>query len=393
MAEVNAGRVMILPLGNYNSATPYKVLDLVTYDGNSWLCRQDCTGVTPSDSASQFWQKFGSSVSIATVNTAGIVRPDGATITILADGTISVPIATINSLGLCRPDGQTIAINENGTISAQVAGALASLTDVQINSATQGQILQFDVTAGKWKNVTKQWLTELEQMEDVDIDTSTLANGQTLVYNSVTNKWENGSISSYPKLNDIPTVMANTQAGKVVDALVDKNVISGMSSNLETINSAASQNYTAGDIIYCTDGRWYTADVDITSGTTLVVGTNVTHTTQQVINTNLTQSLNGKLDGEWHLEVADSTSAYTMTHDFNEILVFTAVSANGDSTTLGYQAHFIKGKSAQVRSGYYASTQNFGISNINYNATTGVVDGTIISSGTTVTTYKTIYYR
>ena len=236
MAEVNAGRVMILPLGNYNSATPYHVLDLVYYNGSSWLCRQECTGVTPTDSATAYWQKFGAAVSVATITTAGIVRPDGATVLVAADGTISIPVAELNKLGIVKPDGTTIVVDANGTLSARVAGALSALTDVNISQATQGQILQYDVTTQKWKNVSKTWLTELEQMEDVDIDTSTLANGQALIYNATSGKWGNAAISQYPKLDTVEQVMANTQSGKVADALTIKE-----------INTNLTQQLTASD--------------------------------------------------------------------------------------------------------------------------------------------------
>lgn len=244
MAEVNAGRVMILPLGNYNSATPYHVLDLVYYNGSSWLCRQECTGVTPTDSATAYWQKFGAAVSVATITTAGIVRPDGATVLVAADGTIGIPTAELNKLGIVKPDGTTIVIDANGTLSAQVAGALSALTDVNISQATQGQILQYDVTTQKWKNVSKTWLTELEQMEDVDIDTSTLANGQALIYNATSGKWENANISQYPKLDTVEQIMANTQSGKVADALTIKEINTALTQEISDIESVIGGDYS-----------------------------------------------------------------------------------------------------------------------------------------------------
>lgn len=222
MAEVSAGRILIMAVGNYNAATPYEPLDLVAYNDESWLCRKACTGVTPTAQASEYWQKFGSAVGIATVTNTGVVRPDGSSIKIIADGTISVPTATGEALGLVKPDGSTITIDANGTLTANAAGALSDLTDVDITSASQGQILQYNVTSHKWENVTKQFLTELEQMADVDIDNSTLADGQALIYDVATGKWQNKAIAQYPKLDTTEQVMANTQSGKVVDGLAIK---------------------------------------------------------------------------------------------------------------------------------------------------------------------------
>ena len=233
MSEVSAGRILIMAVGNYNAATPYEPLDLVAYNDESWLCRKACTGVTPTAQASEYWQKFGSAVGIATVSNTGIVRPDGSSIKIIADGTISVPTATGEALGLVKPDGSTITIDANGTLTANAAGALSDLTDVNISSASQGQILQYNVTSHKWENVTKQFLTELEQMLDVDIDNSTLADGQALIYDVATGKWQNKAIAQYPKLDTVEQVMANTQSGKVADALA-----------IKTMNTAAVKKFS-----------------------------------------------------------------------------------------------------------------------------------------------------
>lgn len=42
------------PRGQYNASTAYSVLDLVFYNGVSWICRQACTGKTPSNGT--YWQ-------------------------------------------------------------------------------------------------------------------------------------------------------------------------------------------------------------------------------------------------------------------------------------------------------------------------------------------------
>lgn len=66
-------------------------------------------------------------VNVATAAAAGIVKPDGTTITIKADGTISakqtesVGIATTSEAGLVKPDGDTVTIQADGTLSAKQA--------------------------------------------------------------------------------------------------------------------------------------------------------------------------------------------------------------------------------------------------------------------------------
>ena len=44
------GRILIIPKGNYDPATPYNSLDLVRYDFKSWLCKTDgIIGITPTE--------------------------------------------------------------------------------------------------------------------------------------------------------------------------------------------------------------------------------------------------------------------------------------------------------------------------------------------------------
>ena len=44
------GRILIIPKGNYDPATPYNSLDLVRYDSKSWLCKTaGIIGITPTE--------------------------------------------------------------------------------------------------------------------------------------------------------------------------------------------------------------------------------------------------------------------------------------------------------------------------------------------------------
>ena len=54
----NAGRILILPKGEYNASTTYSMLDLVTYNNASWVCKKTAVGIAPSDANSEYWQKM-----------------------------------------------------------------------------------------------------------------------------------------------------------------------------------------------------------------------------------------------------------------------------------------------------------------------------------------------
>ena len=63
-----------------------------------------------------------SNIDTATVQKAGIVKPDGETITVDEDGTIhgsaKVNVATEENTGVVKPDGETITVDEDGTLRA-----------------------------------------------------------------------------------------------------------------------------------------------------------------------------------------------------------------------------------------------------------------------------------
>ena len=142
---VNAGRILIMPQGDWNALTTYDMLDLVAYNGVAYLARQTSIGQNPStDTSMTYWQPFGSASSIATTTSPGLVMPDGETIEIDGTGLINVNI-----------DNNTLVYDSvNGYLKAVVSSALSDLTDVNIASATNGQALVYNSTSSKWENAT-----------------------------------------------------------------------------------------------------------------------------------------------------------------------------------------------------------------------------------------------
>lgn len=272
---VSAGRILILPQGTWDNATMYNMLDLVAYNGISWLCKRQCVGITPSATATEYWQQFGSSAPIASTTVAGLVMPDGQTITInTTTGAIAVPTATAAALGLVKVDGTSITIDANGVISS-AGGNLSNLGDVAITSLANGQVLIWNQTNQKWQNGTIAGA--LSALSDVTITSAT--DGQILVYDATEQKWKNATAQA---------TLSNST--KPIQTKVVKDMASDV---IETLSAEASQAYSAGDLIMCSNGKWYKAITDISQNQTLTAGGNVEETSQRALNTNLTQSLNG----------------------------------------------------------------------------------------------------
>ena len=54
----NAGRILIIPRGQYNANEVYEMLDLVNYNGTSWLAKKHSCGIFPSTESSEYWFDF-----------------------------------------------------------------------------------------------------------------------------------------------------------------------------------------------------------------------------------------------------------------------------------------------------------------------------------------------
>jgi hypothetical protein len=54
----SAGRILIIPKGNYNAETTYEPLDLVFHGDTSRLAKKNAVGIEPSDANSEHWFKM-----------------------------------------------------------------------------------------------------------------------------------------------------------------------------------------------------------------------------------------------------------------------------------------------------------------------------------------------
>lgn len=54
----SAGRILIIPKGDYSPETTYDMLDLVRHNGTSWLAKKEVTGIEPTEANSEYWQNM-----------------------------------------------------------------------------------------------------------------------------------------------------------------------------------------------------------------------------------------------------------------------------------------------------------------------------------------------
>ena len=90
--------------------------------------------------------------------------------------------------------------NDSGFITSSDIPALPKdlndLSDVDISSASDAQVLTFDAISGKWVNATSpSGVTALSQLSDVTI--ASASDGEVLTYDSTSSKWVNAELPTY----------------------------------------------------------------------------------------------------------------------------------------------------------------------------------------------------
>ena len=117
-----AGRVAIVPKGDWSADATYKRLDAVTYNNTLYFAKKEVPAGTET-SNTEYWSKsiVCGAGSIATKEDAGVVKPDGKSMSVDESGTLSINL-----------DGTTITLDE-----AKNVIKLADALKEKIGSALQ----------------------------------------------------------------------------------------------------------------------------------------------------------------------------------------------------------------------------------------------------------------
>lgn len=265
---VNAGRILIMPKGDWSNLTTYDMLDLVAYNGVAYLARQTNIGQNPStDTSMTYWQPFGSASAIATTSSPGLVMPDGETITIDGTGLINVNI-----------DNSTLVYDSvNHYLKAVVSSALANLTDVNITSAQNGQALVYDSTSQKWENTTLYGDGIALSSLDATTVTGAISALQAPTFTEAVSRTNVASGDTTATLwGKVKKWFSDLKGG----AFLDTNVSGGLakSDDLASIYATGATNATGATITSGTyfylDGVLVRAKADIANGATFTLNTN-----------------------------------------------------------------------------------------------------------------------
>ena len=146
-----AGRVAIVPKGDWSADAAYKRLDAVTYNNTLYFAKKEVPAGTAT-SNTEYWSKsiVGGASAIATTEDAGIVKPaDG--LSIAEDGTLKVSIdgttLTMDQVNNVIKLADTLKEKINGAFPA--ANLINNLTTTEAGfglDARQGKALDDKIT-------------------------------------------------------------------------------------------------------------------------------------------------------------------------------------------------------------------------------------------------------
>ena len=66
----SAGRVLLIPKGDWNANTTYTGLDWVRHNGAAWVCKNTCTNIEPTEANTDNWQMMSRDGDSVTADTA-----------------------------------------------------------------------------------------------------------------------------------------------------------------------------------------------------------------------------------------------------------------------------------------------------------------------------------
>jgi hypothetical protein len=163
----------------------------------------DTATVAPTDGQVLTWNNSDSEWQPATVATGSVTSIDD--------------IGDVTSTGETAGDVLSWNPTTNNWENAQISLAIDDLTDVDTTTAapTDGQVLTWSNADSEWQPATVA-VGSVTSIGDIgDVDTSNEQDGDTIVWNSTTNTFENGPLS-IDQLSDVDTSTSAPQDGQVL---------------------------------------------------------------------------------------------------------------------------------------------------------------------------------
>lgn len=151
------------------------------------------------------------------------------------------------------------------------ASSLSDLSDTNISSPSDGQLLKYDAESGKWINGSGGSATVAELGDIQDVNLSNIADGQIIKWNATTSKWVNANLPTVPTKtsdltndsgfitqNDIPSIPSKTSDLQNDSGFITQNDIPSIPDDLNDLSDVNLSSPSNGQILKYngTSGKW-----------------------------------------------------------------------------------------------------------------------------------------
>lgn len=144
----SAGRILIMPKGNYDSSATYEMLDMVSYNGTTWLAKKTVSNIEPSAANSEYWHNmFDLDIANNLTTTEEGKVLDARQGKVLADALGGYKISTVNLSGYTDNNGFFVETNIPDTtdiLSCKLLGR-------------SGYCFAYNNSGGVWSFMIEDW--------------------------------------------------------------------------------------------------------------------------------------------------------------------------------------------------------------------------------------------
>lgn len=231
---VSAGRVLLIPKGDWNAETTYTGLDCVRHNGATWVCKNTCTDIEPTEANSDNWQ---------------ILARDGK------KGAETIVDAAISDTSENPVQNKVIKkyVDEHVPEIDDMTGATATQNGGHglVPAPQMGDEKKALLGNGTWGNVDAIFTYKTKEEYDAAVANDEIPDGATVIKEYD----EEGQLY----ITDVDTAMSDTSTSPVQNKVINKYVddLSGSlqeieltRNNIEGIDTTNTQCFVKNGIVY-----------------------------------------------------------------------------------------------------------------------------------------------
>ena len=248
---VSAGRVLLIPKGDWNAETTYTGLDWVRHNGAAWVCKNTCTNVEPTEENSDNWQ---------------IIARDGQS------GSVINVDAAMSDTSENPVQNKVIKkyVDEHSTDISDMTGATATQNGAHglVPAPQIGDEKKALLGNGTWGSVDAILTYKTKAEYDTAVANNEIPDGAKVIkeYDD-----EEGGAS----VIDIDAAMSDTSVNPVQNKVVKKYVdelkeIELTKHTIEGIDTSRVQCFVKNNVAYVNGTILYNPNTDMTEGDTVI---------------------------------------------------------------------------------------------------------------------------